>query len=107
MGWYLPPVEEDSHQTSAPIPLPPPKDGWKILLEKLESLDIYTIPDAEDVGANIYGFDLGGFMCEIKTSKSYRNYMYMGYRASTKPEAEKVADIVDTLLEEFSLKPFN
>ena len=106
-GLYLPHIEQDSKQSKEPLPLPPPKDGWEMLLAKLESLGIYTIPDAEDVGANVYGLDVGGFMGEIKTSNSYRNYMYMGHRSSTKPEAKKVATIVDTLLDQFGLRPFD
>ena len=106
-GLYLPHIEQDSKQSKEPLPLPPPKDGWETLLVKLESLGIYTIPDAEDVGANEYGFDVGGLMGEIKTSNSYRNYMYMGYRSSIKPEAKKVAAIVDTLLDQFKLKPLD
>ncbi len=104
-GMYLAPVERKSTKIPPPRALLPPKDGWRALWKKLENLGIFALPDAEDVGANSYYSDAPIVLIEISTNESYKNYMYVGFTTTENLVAKKVKTIVDTILDQFSLKP--
>jgi hypothetical protein len=99
---YLPPIKDSS--SSRPVtPLKEPKSGWKDLLQKLEELGLYTLPDSEDIGATNSYPDAKGAVIEIKTSESYRTYMYGGLKTPEAEESKKVVEICRTLSLEFGI----
>jgi hypothetical protein len=101
---YLPPLDDLPNTQKSSYFLPPPKSGWKKLWEKLESLDIISLPDATDIGANNPSPDVGAVVVEIKTSDGYRTYKYDGLEASEHPEAKKMVKICKILSDEFKIQ---
>lgn len=99
---YLPPIKDSS--SSRPVtPLKEPKSGWKALWQKLEELGLYTLPDSEDIGATNSYPDAKGAVIEIKSSESYRTYMYGGLATPEAEESKKVVEICRTLSREFGI----
>lgn len=86
------------------VPLNSPKNGWPAFWDKLEALEVYTLPDGEEAGANSPGFDVESAFIEIKKDSQYRAYVYIGYTRSEKLEAKKLTEIIATLSEQFDLK---
>jgi hypothetical protein len=99
---YLPSIDSSSSNKSLMF-LPAPKSGWSSLWQKLDALDIFTLPDGVDVGDNIAYTDLKGVIIEVKTADSYRAYMYSSLEKAQTPEAKKVLSICNTLSNEFEV----
>lgn len=101
---YLPPIKDTATNTRKTQLLREPKSGWKKLWEKLESLDIYTLPDSVDIGATNAYPDAKGAVVEIKTFDTYRTYMYGGLSTPKSQESKNVSEICKILSREFGVE---
>lgn len=101
---FLPPIKRDSKIIEMARSLPPPKSGWNSFWEKMRELEIYTLPDAQEINVNKIYPDAEATMVEIKTNNTYRTYVYVGYTFSERVEPKKLAEIIDTLSQQFGLK---
>ncbi len=105
-GVYVP--HYDSESAKAPVPLSVPKSGWESFWKTLEGLDIYTLPDAYDIGqVNARELEARALFVEIKTPEKYRAYVYGGYYGdyptpdTPHNETWKAWQILQTLSDEF------
>jgi hypothetical protein len=103
---YVPHYASESEK--APVPLPVPKSGWESFWKTLEGLDIYTLPDAHDIGQiNATELEARALFVEIKTPEKYRVYLYGGYygdyptQDTPHNETWKAWQILQTLSDEF------
>lgn len=106
-GWsgrYVPRLDGSSDSPRASRPLSSPRTGWKSLWERLESLGIYTLPDAADIGADNPYPEAMSVVVEIKTPESYRTYKYSGLYTAERAEAKNVMEIVKSLSDEFGIQ---
>ncbi len=103
---YFPPIKNSDTSAKKTQLLGEPKSGWKKLWEKLESLEIFTLPDSVDIGATNAYPDGKGAVVEIKTFDFYRTYMYGGLATAKREESKKVLEICNTLSREFGIELF-
>lgn len=101
---YVPPAGGSAKTPRAARPLSSPRSGWNALWEKLESLGIYTLPDAVDIGVNNPYPEATCVVIEVKTSDSYRTYKYSGLYPAEAPEVKNVVEIINTLSDEFGVQ---
>lgn len=97
---FVPPLYFNSGSPRPPYLLLAPKSGWIILWEKLEKLEIMTLPDPIDT-ADIDG---GSVVIEVKTSNSYRTYKYSSVTVRDNRDHKKVLEICNTLTDEFGVQ---
>ena len=93
--------------STAPHPLSFPQSGWEIFLTKIDALGIYDLPGEPDVVANRDAIKDGiAAVVEIKTSDSYRAYLYMGLQYYKEQEVKKIEEIIDLLSSEFQINMY-
>lgn len=100
---YIPPINDIPESSKKSYLMLTPKSGWASFLARLENSDIFTLPDASEIGDdNIIG-DARSIVIEIKTSDSYRNYMYNDLDTAKSEEAKKVLEITNSVSEELGI----
>lgn len=101
---YLQPLKNLSAFPREPKILQSPKSGWENLWEKLEDLNILTLPDTRDIGIDNYTLDNTSVVVEIKTSNSYRIYSYFRLNEIKRDEPQKLLEICSILASEFDVE---
>jgi len=84
-----------------------PRSGWENLIKKLTELNIFTLPNCDDIkGMNTAGGDLNVYKFEIATPKLYRFYYYIqpDLYVDEFIEARKVEEILKVLEIELNFK---
>jgi hypothetical protein len=109
-GVYIPPIREVSSSANAPYLLHHPKSGWDDLWEKLEELEIKTLPDWTEIGMEPDYTDTRIAVIEIKTSDSYKTYMSFGFNTPKELERKQVRhvyEILDVMSNEFGVELYH
>jgi hypothetical protein len=86
--------------------LPAPKSGWEGAWQRLVSLGILDLPDADSVGCRVHGFDGFSYVVETNVNKTYRTYLYDNPPYAKCDEAKRVLAISAAISDEFALEEF-
>lgn len=81
-----------------------PQSGWDVTWQRLVEADLLAMPDASQVGCNVFGKDGAVFIVETNVNKTYRTYMYDNPAFAKCDEAKYMLKLIDTINEEFGLE---
>jgi hypothetical protein len=81
-----------------------PQSGWDIAWQRLVDSGLLTMPDASQVGCNVFGKDGAVFIVETNVKQTYRTYMYDNPAFAGCDEAKHMLKLIDTVNEEFRLE---
>jgi hypothetical protein len=84
--------------------LSPPKSGWDTFWHSLVEKGTLTLPDSSELKDKKLAFDGESFVVEINKEGSYRTYLYENPAIQKWPEAKKVINIVQGILDEFNIQ---
>lgn len=89
------------------MPLPPPRNGWPALWEKLNSHQFLNLPDATEIGIDSKYIDSRIIVVEIKKGTDYRAYHMFGLEAPKELEyapVRQLRDALELLAKEFGVQ---
>ena len=87
-------------QSFVPVLIVTPKTSWENLWNKLEALDILTLPDSSTLPDEWIVPDGRGYVVEINDGEQYRTYHYGSPEHQNWPETKKFMQIVKILYDE-------
>ncbi len=80
-----------------------PKSGWDPLWQHLVREGILTLPDSSELKDDVLVMDGESFVIEVNKGGSYRTYKYSNPDLQKWPEAKRITEIVQTILNEFDI----
>ncbi len=80
--------------------LNPPKSGWQSFWKNIVDKGILTLPDASEIGCEMYIGDAISYVVEINQDKTYRTYRYSDGNEKCR-EAKQMEDIGEIIGLEF------
>lgn len=83
-----------------------PKSGWEGAWNRLVSLGVLELPDAESVGCSTHATDGFSYVVETNVKRVYRTYMYDNPHYSKCEEARRMRSIATAIAEEFGVEEF-
>ncbi|MFL6253705.1 MAG: hypothetical protein ACJ74T_01655 [Pyrinomonadaceae bacterium] len=83
-----------------------PKSGWEGAWDRLVSLGLLELPDAERAGCSGRLNDGYSYVVELNVERVYRTYMYDNPDASKCADAKRMLSIAAAVADEFGLEEF-
>ena len=94
-----PRIPRNEYQTT----LGPPKSGWDLCWQRLESAGILTLPDASAIGCTTMIEDGMSYVVEFNVNATYRTYLYDNPTYAKCNEAKQMIKIANTISDEFDV----
>lgn len=81
-----------------------PKSGWASFWQQVAEKGVFTLPDSSELTDEVLAFDGESYVVETNREGAYRTYHYNNPALQQWPEARKIIEIVQSILDEFGIQ---
>lgn len=105
LGTFVPNLQEGVQASNIQYSLPPPLNGWRHLIDRLQQLGLYNLSgESGNIPETRMVLDVSSVVVEIKTNRHYKTIRYRGVFYFQDPEILKMEKILQVLSSEFAIK---